>query len=123
MDQVIEVTRHPSSKGIHHKVHPFFHHLHLSDYVRWNRICNRWPARVLSFWSTWGVPFLVSSLSAGAFLVFLLSVNFCVLLAQVLFQILVLLGEALHGSGESLNLSLKGSRAWFVSLSIIGGRH
>ena len=36
---------------------------------------------------------------------------------------MVLLSEALHGSGESLNLSLKGGYAWFVSLSIVGGCH
>ena len=32
-------------------------------------------------------------------------------------------GEALHGNGESLNLSLEGGRAWFVSLSVVGGCH
>ena len=31
MDQLIKVARHPSSKGIHHEVHPFLHHLHLHD--------------------------------------------------------------------------------------------
>ena len=36
---------------------------------------------------------------------------------------MVLLGEAFHDSSESLNLSLKGSRAWFVSLNVVGGRH
>ena len=66
---------------------------------------------------------MVPSLNAGAFLVFLLSFKACVLLAQLLFQIMVLLGEALYGSGESLNLSLEGGRAWFVSLSIVGGCH
>ena len=34
---------------------------------------------------------------------------------------MVLLGEALHGGGESLNLSLEGRCAWFVSLNIVGG--
>jgi len=127
MDQVIEVARHPSSEGIHHKVHPFLHHLHLCDYVRWSHICDGWSTHVLSLWSAWGVatfrPFLVPSLSVGAFLVLLLSVKPCVLLAQLLFQIIVLLGEALHGSGESLNLSLEGVCVWFISLNIVGGRH
>ena len=36
---------------------------------------------------------------------------------------MVLLGEALYDSDESLNLSLEGSGAWFVSLNIVGGRH
>ena len=35
---------------------------------------------------------------------------------------MVLLGEALHDGGESLNLSLEGGYAWFVSLNIVGGR-
>ena len=89
MDQVIEVTGHPSSKGIHHEVHLFLHHLHLYDNVRWSHICDGWMARVLSLWSAWGIatfrPFLVPSLSAGAFLVLLLSVKPRVLLAQLLF--------------------------------------
>jgi len=67
--------------------------------------------------------FLVPSLSAGAFLIFLLNVKPCVLLAQLLFHIMVLLGEALHSSGESLNLSLEGGCAWFISLNIVGGHH
>ena len=36
---------------------------------------------------------------------------------------MVLLGEAFYGSDESLNLSLEGGGAWFVSLDIVGGRH
>ena len=59
----------------------------------------------------------------GPFLVFLLSVKACVLLAKLFFQIKVLLGEVLYGSGESLKLSLEGDHAWFVFLSIIGGRY
>ena len=55
MEQVIEVARHPSLEGIHHKVHLFLHHLHLYNYVRWSYICDGWTARVLSFWSAWGV--------------------------------------------------------------------
>ena len=33
---------------------------------------------------------------------------------------MVLLGEVLYGSGKSLNLSLEGGGAWFVSLNIVG---
>ena len=45
-------------------------------------------------------------------------------LTQLLFQIVVFHSEALYGRGESLNLSLEGSWAWFVSLNVIGGgRH
>ena len=84
MDQVVEVARHPSSKGVYYKVHLFLHHLHLSDYVRWNYVGNRWVTRVLLFWPTWNItsfqPFLVPSLSADAFLVFLLNIKVCVLL-------------------------------------------
>ena len=36
---------------------------------------------------------------------------------------MVLLGEALYGNGESLNLSLEGGGAWFFSLNIVGDRH
>ena len=36
---------------------------------------------------------------------------------------MLLRGEALHDSDKSLNLSLEGSCAWFVSLNIIGGCH
>ena len=68
-------------------------------------------------------PFLILSLNAGFFLVFLLSVKHCILLAQLHFQIMVLLGEELHGSGKSLNMSLEGGRAWFVSLNIVGCCH
>ena len=68
-------------------------------------------------------PFLILSLNASFFLVFLLSVKHCILLAQLHFQIMVLLGEELHGSGKSLNLSLEGGRSWFVSLNIVGCCH
>ena len=89
MDQVIEVARHPSSEGVHYEVHPFLHHLRLCDYVRWSRICDGWMALVLLLWSARGIatfrPFLVPYLSAGAFLVLLLSVMPHVLLAQLLF--------------------------------------
>ena len=50
MDQFFKVAKHPSSKGFHHKVHPFFHHLHLGDYVRWNRVGDGWATRVPLFW-------------------------------------------------------------------------
>ena len=46
VDQVIEVTGHSPSKSVHHKVHPFLHHLHLSDYVRWNCDDNGWATHV-----------------------------------------------------------------------------
>ena len=84
MDQVIKVIKHLSFEGVHHEVHLFLHHLHLCDYLRWSRICDGWTARVLSFWSAWGIAtfrlFLVLSLSVGAFLVLFLSVMHRVLL-------------------------------------------
>ena len=44
-------------------------------------------------------------------------------LAQLLFQIVVLLSEAFHDRSKGLHLSLKGRRAWFVSLNVVGGHH
>ena len=127
MDQIIEVTGHSPSENVHNKVNLFFHHLHLCKNVGWGRINDGWTAHVLSFWFAWGVttfrPFLVSSFSIGTFLVLLLSVVLCVPLTQLLFQIVVLLSETLHGRDESLNLSLEGNCAWFVSLNVVGDCH
>ena len=74
MDQVVEVTGHPSSKGVHYEVHLFLHHLHLHDYMRGSHICVGWTAGILLFLSIGG---------AGSFLVFLLGVKCYVLLAQL----------------------------------------
>ena len=124
MDQVVKVAGHLFSKGVHHKVHPFLHHLHLGDYVRWDRIDNGWLASILSFWSTRGVatfrPFLVPSFSTGAFLVLLLGIHNCVLLARLFLKVMSLLGETFHCCCKGLDLSLQGSGAQFVVL-IIGG--
>ena len=127
MDQIIEVSRHPSFKGIHHKVHPFLHHLHLGYYMRWNRISDGWATDVLSFWLARGIatfrPFLVPSLSASAFLVFLLGIHHRVLLVQLFLQIMILLGEAFYCCCEGLDLPLQGSRSRFFSLIVGGGCH
>ena len=89
MDQVVEVARYPPSKGVHHKVHPLPHHLHLCDYVRRSHICDGWMAHVLLLWSARGIatfwPLLVPSLSTGTFLFYLLSVGSYIPLAQLLF--------------------------------------
>ena len=89
MDQIIEVVGHSPSESVHHKVHMFFHYLHLCNNVGWGRISDGWTARVLSFWFAWGVttlrPLLVSSLSTGTFLVLLLSLMPPVPLTQLLF--------------------------------------
>ena len=110
MGQIIEVSRHPFSKGIHHKVHPFLYHLHLRYYMRWNHISDGWATNVLSFWPARRIatfrPFLVPSLSASAFLVFLLGIHHCVLLAQLFLQIMILLGEAFYCCCEGLDLPL-----------------
>ena len=127
MDQVIEVIRHLSSKCIHHKVHSFLHHLHLDDYMRWNRIYDGWATRVLSLWPARGVatfqPFLVPSLNASAFLVFLLGVHHRVLLAQLFLQIMILLGKAFYYCCEGLDLPLQSSGSRFVTLIVGGGCH
>ena len=36
---------------------------------------------------------------------------------------MVLLGEAFYDGGKSLNLSIKGGGAWFVSLNNVGSRY
>ena len=81
----------------------------------------------MSLRSAWGVTILwsllVSSLGTGTFLVFFLVAVSRIPLAQLLFQIMVLLNEVFHGRGEGLYLSLKGRRAWFVSLNIVSGHH
>ena len=88
MDQVIKVARHLSSEGVHHKVHPFLHHLHLHDYVKGSRICGGWTASILSLLFAWGIaafrPLLIPSFSASSFLVLLLGVKCYVLLVQLL---------------------------------------
>ena len=66
---------------------------------------------------------MVLSLNTGTFLVLLLSLKPYVLLAQLLFLVMVLLDEAFHSHGESLNLSFEGGSMQFVSLIIVGGRY
>ena len=127
MDQVIKVAKYSSSEGIHHQVHTFPHHLHLCDNVGWSHICDRWTTHVLSFWPARGIatfrPLLVSSLSAGAFLVLLLSVMSCVPLTQLLFQIMILFGKTFHCCREGLDLPLQGSGSQLISLNVVGGHH
>ena len=41
VDQVVEVAGYSSSKGVHHKVHSFLHHLHLCNHVRWSCIYDK----------------------------------------------------------------------------------
>ena len=127
MDQIVEVTGHSPSESIHHKVHLFFHHLHLCNNLGWSRISDGWTARVLSFWFAWGIttlqPLLISSFSTGTFLVLLLNVVPRVPMTRLLFQIVVLLSKALHSRSESLNLSLEGSCPWFVSLNVVSSCH
>ena len=36
---------------------------------------------------------------------------------------MVLFGEAFHDNSESLDLSLEGARAWFISLNVVSGCH
>ena len=85
MDQFVEVVKHQSPKGVHHEIHLFLHHLHLRNHVWWSRIYDGWMTCILSLLFAWGIvnlrPFLVPSLSACSFLVFLLSVRPYVLLA------------------------------------------
>ena len=93
----------------------------------WSHICEGWEAHILSLRSAWGVTTFwslsVSSLSTGTFLVFFLGAVSRIPLAQLLFQIMVLLSEAFHSRGKGLYLSLKGRRTWFVSLNVVSGCH
>ena len=127
MDQVVEVAQYSSSEGVHHQVHPFTHHLHLRDNMGRSHVCGRWTTQVWSFWSARGIAtfrsLLVSFVCTCAFLILFLSVMSCVPLMQLFFQILILFGEAFHCSCESLDLPLQGSGSWFVSLSVVAGRH
>ena len=127
MDQVIKVAWYLSSKGIHHQVHPFLHHLHLCDNVGQSHVCGRWTTHVWSFWFARGMatfrPLLVSYVCTYAFLILFLSVMSRVPLTQLFFQIVILFGEAFHCGRESLDLPLQGNGSWFIFLSIVGGRH
>ena len=127
VDQIVEVTRHFFLERIHHKVHPFLHHLHLRDNVGCSRVSDGWTAYVLPFQSTGGIttlwPLLVSSLSVDTFLVLLLSVMPYIPLTQLLFQIMILFGETFHYCREGLDLSLQGNGLRLVSLNVVGGRH
>ena len=44
-------------------------------------------------------------------------------LVQLLFQVMILFGEAFYGRDESLNLLLEGGRGWFLFLNVISGCH
>ena len=89
MDQIVEVAGYSPSESIHHKVYPFFYHLHLCNNVKWNHIGNKWTTRILLFWFAWDTttlwPLLISSFSTGTFLVLLLSAVSRILLTQLLF--------------------------------------
>ena len=95
----------------------------------WGRVMSAVDGRlrVWSFWSARGIAtfrsLLVSFVCTCAFLILFLSVMFCVPLTQLFFQILILFGEVFHCSCESLDLPLQGSGSWFVSLSVLAGRH
>ena len=84
MDQIIEVAGHSSFEGVHHKVYLFLHHLHLYDNVKGSCVCSGRTAHVLSLQSAWGFTtfrlLLVSPLSTGTFLVFLLGTHGGILL-------------------------------------------
>ena len=87
MDQVIEVTRHPSSEGVHHEVHLFLHRLHLRDYVRGNCIYGEWSAGILLLLPARGdaafSALLIPSFCVGSLLVFLFGVKHYIFLAQL----------------------------------------
>ena len=104
-----------------HEVHPLLYHLHLYNHVWWCRICDGWMVGVLSargiaaFWS-----FLVSPFGTGTLLLLSMIVGSCVPLAQLFFQVVVLLSKAFYSRGESLYLSFECSSAWFISLVVVG---
>ena len=116
-----------SLESVHHNFHLFLHRLHLCD-NRWrSRICEGREAHVLTLWSAWGViglgSLLIPLVSAGSLLICSLVVRCCVFLAQLFFQVAILLGEAFHGSDENFNLLLEGGRGWFLFLNVVSGCH
>ena len=70
---------------------------------------------IAAFWS-----FLVSPFGTGTLLLFSVIVGSRVPLAQLFFQVMVLLSKAFYSRGESLYLSFEGSSAWFISLVVVG---
>ena len=127
VDKVVKVTGHSSLESVHHNFHLFLYRLHLRD-NRWrSRIRKRGKACVLSLWPTWGVAglwsLLIPPFSASSFLICSLVIWCRVFLVQLLLQVAVLFGEALHDCGERLNLLLKCSRWGFFFLNIVSGHH
>ena len=114
MDQLVEVFWHLSPKGIR---------LHLCYHVWWCRICERWMASVLSLLSARGIAafwsFLVPSFGAGTLLLLPMIVGSCVPLAQMFFQVVILLNKAFYNCSVSLYLPFEGSSAWFISLVVV----
>ena len=127
MDQIIEVTRHSSFEGVHHKVHSFLHHLHLCNNVKGSRVCSGRMAHVLSLRSTRGItafqPLSVSPLSTSTFLVFLLGTHSGIFLPQLFFKVLILFSETFHCCREGLDLPLQGSESRLVSLNVVSSCH
>ena len=70
---------------------------------------------IATFWS-----FLVSPFGTGTLLLFSVIVGSRVPLAQLFFQVMVLLSKAFYSRGESLYLSFEGNSAWFISLVVVG---
>ena len=127
VDKVVKITGHSPLESVHHNLHLFLHRLHLWDDRWWSRICEGREAHVLSLRFAWGVTglgsLLVSSISAGSLLISSLVVWCCVFLAQLLFQVAILFGEAFHDCGESLNLLFEGGHGWFLFLNVVSGCH
>ena len=127
VDKVVKVIGHSSLESGHHHFHLFLYRLHLRDDGWRSRICKRRKARVPSLWSAWGVAdlwsFVIPPFSAGPFLICSLVIGSRIFLVQLLFQVVVLFSEALHGCGERPDLSLKSSRGGFFFLNVVSGSH
>ena len=69
---------------------------------------------IAAFWS-----FLVPFFDVGTLLLLPMIVGSCVPLAQMFFQVVVLLNTAFYNCSESLHLPFEGSSAWFISLVVV----
>ena len=78
---------------------------------------------VLSLLSTRGIAafwsFLVPFFDVGTLLLLPMIVGSCVPLAQMFFQVVVLLNTAFYNCSESLYLPFEGISAWFISLVVV----
>ena len=79
---------------------------------------------VLSLLFAWGIAafwsFAVPPFGTGTLLLLSMIDRSYVPLAQLFFQVVVLLSKAFYSRSKSLYLLFEGSNAWFISLVVVG---